>query len=62
MDSKHQPWKRYDDEFKRNAVELIETSGRPITEVYNPSPQNPTVKGVEDTLGRPFYRNYELSE
>ncbi len=33
MESKHQSWKRYDDEFKRNAVELLETSGRPIAEV-----------------------------
>jgi transposase-like protein len=33
MESKHQPWKRYDDEFKRNAVELLESSGRPIAEV-----------------------------
>ena len=33
MESTHQPWKRYDEEFKRNAVELLETSGRPMAEV-----------------------------
>jgi transposase len=33
MESKYQPWKRYDEEFKRNAVELLESSGRPIAEV-----------------------------
>lgn len=33
MDAKYQPYKRYDDEFKRNAVELLETSGRPMAEV-----------------------------
>jgi transposase len=33
MNPKHQPFKRYDEEFKRNAVELMESSGRPIAEV-----------------------------
>lgn len=31
--SNYKPYKRYDDEFKRNAVELLESSGRSITEV-----------------------------
>jgi transposase-like protein len=33
MESIHQPGKRYDEEFKRNAVELLESSGRPMAEV-----------------------------
>lgn len=33
MDPKHQPYKRYDQEYKRNAVALLESSGRPIAEV-----------------------------
>ncbi len=33
MDAKYQPYKRYDDEFKRNAVQLLESSGRPMAEV-----------------------------
>jgi transposase len=33
MDAKYQPYKRYDDEFKRSAVELLESSGRPMAEV-----------------------------
>ncbi len=33
MESKYQPYKRYDEEFKRNAVELLESSGRPMAEV-----------------------------
>ena len=33
MDSQHHSWKRYDEEFKRNAVELLESGGRPIAEV-----------------------------
>lgn len=33
MDAKYQPYKRYDEEFKRNAVGLLETSGRPIAEI-----------------------------
>lgn len=33
MKSQYQPWKRYDEEFKRNAVELLESSGRPMAEV-----------------------------
>ena len=33
MDANYAPYKRYDDEFKRNAVELLETSGRPMAEV-----------------------------
>lgn len=33
MDANFKPYTRYDDEFKRNAVELLESSGRPISEV-----------------------------
>lgn len=33
MDANYKPYKRYDDEFKRSAVELLETSGRPMAEV-----------------------------
>jgi transposase-like protein len=33
MDANYKPYKRYDDEFKRNAVELLESSGRSISEV-----------------------------
>src|SRR5687767_1675691 len=33
MNPKHQAYKRYDEEYKRNAVELLESSGRPIAEV-----------------------------
>jgi transposase len=33
MNPKHQPYRRYDEEYKRNAVELLESSGRPIAEV-----------------------------
>ncbi len=33
MDAKYQPYKRYDDDFKRNATELLESSGRPMAEV-----------------------------
>lgn len=33
MDANYTPYKRYDDEFKRSAVELLESSGRPISEV-----------------------------
>jgi transposase len=33
MDNKHHPYKRYDDDFKRNALELLHTSGRPIAEI-----------------------------
>lgn len=29
----YKPYKRYDDEFKCNAVQLLESSGRPISEV-----------------------------
>jgi hypothetical protein len=30
MDANYVRYKRYDDDFKRNAVDLIETSGRPM--------------------------------
>jgi transposase len=33
MNPKHHSHKRYDEEFKRNAVELMESSGRPIAEI-----------------------------
>src|SRR5688572_19103057 len=33
MDAKYRPYKHYDDEFKRNAVQLLESSGRPMAEV-----------------------------
>ncbi len=33
MDTNYKSYKRYDDEFKRNAVELLESSGRSISEV-----------------------------
>jgi transposase len=33
MENKHRPYKRYDDDFKRNALELLETTGRPIAEI-----------------------------
>ncbi len=33
MDTNYKAYKRYDDEFKRNAVELLESSGRSISEV-----------------------------
>ncbi len=33
MDANYKPYKRYDDEFKRSAVELLETTGRPMAEV-----------------------------
>jgi transposase len=33
MDEKYQRYKRYDDEFKRNAVDLVDTTGRPIAEI-----------------------------
>jgi transposase len=33
MDANYVRYKRYDDDFKRNAVDLIETSGRPMAEI-----------------------------
>ncbi len=33
MDTNYKSYKRYDDDFKRNAVELLESSGRSISEV-----------------------------
>ncbi len=33
MDSNYKSYKRYDDDFKRSAVELVESSGRSISEV-----------------------------
>jgi transposase len=33
MSKDYRPYKRYDDEFKRNAVDLLESSGRPIAEI-----------------------------
>ncbi len=33
MDGNYKPYKRYNDEFKRNAIELLESSGRPMAEV-----------------------------
>lgn len=33
MDASYKPCKRYDDEVKRHAVELLESRGRPIAEV-----------------------------
>ncbi len=33
MEKKYQPYKRYDEEFKRNAVDLLDSSGRPIAEI-----------------------------
>jgi transposase len=33
MSTNYRPYKRYDDEFKRNAVDLLESSGRPIAEI-----------------------------
>jgi transposase len=30
---KYQRYKRYDDDFKRNAIDFLESSGRPIAEV-----------------------------
>jgi transposase len=31
--NKYHRYKRYDDDFKRNALDLLETTGRPIAEV-----------------------------
>jgi hypothetical protein len=36
MDTNYKAYKRYDVEFKRNAVELLESSGRSISEVGRP--------------------------
>ena len=33
MNTKHHSYKRYDDEFKRNALDLLESSGRPMAEI-----------------------------
>lgn len=33
MDQKYQRYKRYDDDFKRSAIDLLETTGRPIAEI-----------------------------
>lgn len=33
MDEKYRRYKRYDDEFKRNALDLLESTGRPIAEI-----------------------------
>jgi len=33
MDTNYKSYKRYDDDFKRNSVELLESSGRSISEV-----------------------------
>jgi len=33
MDEKYHRYKRYDDDFKRNALDLLETTGRPIAEI-----------------------------
>ena len=33
MSTDYRRYKRYDDEFKRNALELLESSGRPIAEI-----------------------------
>ena len=33
MENKHHPYKHYDDDFKRNALDLLETTGRPIAEI-----------------------------
>ena len=33
MGTEYKSYKRYDDEFKRKAVALLESSGRPISEI-----------------------------
>ena len=33
MDERHHPYKRYEVDFKRNAVDLLESTGRPIAEI-----------------------------
>lgn len=33
MDETYHRYKRYDDDFKRNALDLLETTGRPIAEI-----------------------------
>ncbi len=33
MDEKYSRYKRYDDDFKRNAVDLVDSTGRPIAEI-----------------------------
>ena len=33
MDASHHKYKRYDAEFKRSSVELVETAGRPLPEI-----------------------------
>lgn len=33
MNASHKPYQRYDDEFKRHAVELLESSGRSAAQV-----------------------------
>ena len=33
MDEKYHRYKRYDDDFKRNALDLLEATGRPIAEI-----------------------------
>jgi transposase-like protein len=33
MDQKYHRYKRYDDDFKRNALDLLESSGRPMAEI-----------------------------
>lgn len=33
MNEKHYRYKRYDEDFKRNALDLLETTGRPIAEI-----------------------------
>jgi transposase len=33
MDNRHHRYKRYDDDFKRDAIDLLESTGRPIAEI-----------------------------
>jgi transposase-like protein len=33
MDETYHRYKRYDDDFKRDAIDLFETTGRPIAEI-----------------------------
>jgi transposase-like protein len=33
MDTKYTRYKRYDDDFKRSAIELLDSTGRPIAEI-----------------------------